>query len=81
MYSSSYYILPTVEQEFSQARILSLSYNLSQAVKASTEATELLQNVRQAKERLEREVTRLQTREDSSDSLRRRLRETEVCYT
>lgn len=47
-------------------------------MKASTEATELLQNVRQAKERLERDVARLQIREDSTDSLRRRLRETEV---
>lgn len=69
---SSCYILPL--------GILSLSYNLSQAVKASTEATELLQNVRQAKERLEWDVTRLQTREDSTDSLRRHLRETEVRY-
>lgn len=49
-------------------------------MKASTEATELLQNVRQAKERLEQDVARLQTREDSTDSLRRRLRETEVRY-
>uniref|UniRef100_A0A3B3QXA9 Citron rho-interacting serine/threonine kinase n=1 Tax=Paramormyrops kingsleyae TaxID=1676925 RepID=A0A3B3QXA9_9TELE len=48
-----------------------------QAVKASTEATELLQSVRQAKERLERELERLQSREDSSESLRKRLRETE----
>lgn len=31
-----------------------------------------------AKERLERDLERLQTKEDSSDSLRRRLRETEV---
>uniref|UniRef100_A0A8C1DKU2 Citron rho-interacting serine/threonine kinase n=1 Tax=Cyprinus carpio carpio TaxID=630221 RepID=A0A8C1DKU2_CYPCA len=52
-------------------------FPLSQAVKASTEATELLQNVRQAKERLERDLERLQTKEDSTDSLRRRLRETE----
>lgn len=51
-----------------------------QAVKASTEATELLQNVRQAKERLERDLERLQTKEDSTDSLRRRLRETEVMH-
>uniref|UniRef100_A0A8C1XP17 Citron rho-interacting serine/threonine kinase b n=1 Tax=Cyprinus carpio TaxID=7962 RepID=A0A8C1XP17_CYPCA len=56
---------------------LQRSFPLSQAVKASTEATELLQNVRQAKERLERDLERLQTKEDSTDSLRRRLRETE----
>uniref|UniRef100_A0A8C1MNF5 Citron rho-interacting serine/threonine kinase b n=1 Tax=Cyprinus carpio TaxID=7962 RepID=A0A8C1MNF5_CYPCA len=54
--------------------------SLSQAVKASTEATELLQNVRQAKERLERDLERLQTKEDSTDSLRRRLRDTEVMH-
>lgn len=49
-----------------------------QAVKASTEATELLQNVRQAKERLERDLERLRGKTDSSDTLKRRLRETEV---
>uniref|UniRef100_A0A8C1PHL0 non-specific serine/threonine protein kinase n=1 Tax=Cyprinus carpio TaxID=7962 RepID=A0A8C1PHL0_CYPCA len=48
------------------------------AVKASTEATELLQNIRQAKERLERELERLRSKSDPSDTLRRRLRETEV---
>uniref|UniRef100_A0AAQ5Y5Y3 Citron Rho-interacting kinase n=1 Tax=Amphiprion ocellaris TaxID=80972 RepID=A0AAQ5Y5Y3_AMPOC len=48
-----------------------------QAVKASTEATELLQNVRQAKERLERDLERLRGKTDSSDTLKRRLRETE----
>ncbi|XP_027023180.1 citron Rho-interacting kinase isoform X2 [Tachysurus fulvidraco] len=63
--------------EEQQAKIEELQNKLDKAVKASTEATELLQNVRQAKERLERDVTRLQTREDSTDSLRRRLRETE----
>uniref|UniRef100_A0A673L7W1 non-specific serine/threonine protein kinase n=1 Tax=Sinocyclocheilus rhinocerous TaxID=307959 RepID=A0A673L7W1_9TELE len=47
------------------------------AVKASTEATELLQNIRQAKERLERELERLRSKSDPSDTLRRRLRETE----
>lgn len=52
--------------------------NLPQAVKASTEATELLQNVRQAKERLERDLERLRGKTDSSDTLKRRLRETEV---
>lgn len=49
-----------------------------QAVKASTEATELLQNIRQAKERLERDLERLRNKSDPSDTLRRRLRETEV---
>jgi len=52
--------------------------DFSQAVKASTEATELLQNVRQAKERLERDLERLRGKTDSSDTLKRRLRETEV---
>uniref|UniRef100_A0A4W6CR15 Citron Rho-interacting kinase n=1 Tax=Lates calcarifer TaxID=8187 RepID=A0A4W6CR15_LATCA len=46
-------------------------------MKASTEATELLQNVRQAKERLERDLERLRGKTDSSDTLKRRLRETE----
>lgn len=53
-------------------------HDLPQAVKASTEATELLQNVRQAKERLERDLERLRGKTDSSDTLKRRLRETEV---
>lgn len=52
--------------------------DIPQAVKASTEATELLQNVRQAKERLERDLERLRGKTDSSDTLKRRLRETEV---
>lgn len=47
-------------------------------MKASTEATELLQNIRQAKERLERDLERLRNKSDPSDTLRRRLRETEV---
>uniref|UniRef100_A0A8C4DCI2 Citron Rho-interacting kinase n=1 Tax=Dicentrarchus labrax TaxID=13489 RepID=A0A8C4DCI2_DICLA len=50
---------------------------IQKAVKASTEATELLQNVRQAKERLERDLERLRGKTDSSDTLKRRLRETE----
>uniref|UniRef100_A0A8C9Z4B5 Citron rho-interacting serine/threonine kinase n=1 Tax=Sander lucioperca TaxID=283035 RepID=A0A8C9Z4B5_SANLU len=41
------------------------------------EATDLLQNMRVAKERMERDLERLHNKEDSSDSLRRRLRETE----
>ncbi|KAJ8379503.1 hypothetical protein SKAU_G00002810 [Synaphobranchus kaupii] len=60
-----------------QVKIQDLQEKLAKAVKASTEATELLQNIRQAKERLERELERLQNKEDSSDSLRRRLHETE----
>ncbi|KAI1900711.1 hypothetical protein AGOR_G00052710 [Albula goreensis] len=60
-----------------QMKIQELQDKLAKAVKASTEATELLQNIRQAKERLERELERLQNKEDSTDSLRRRLRETE----
>lgn len=49
-----------------------------QAVKASTEATELLQNIRQAKERAERELERLQNREDSSEGIKKKLVEAEV---
>lgn len=53
-------------------------------MKASAEATDLLHGIRVAKERMELELERLQNKEDSSDSLRRRLRETEVlsllCY-
>uniref|UniRef100_A0A8C8CEG7 Citron Rho-interacting kinase n=1 Tax=Oncorhynchus tshawytscha TaxID=74940 RepID=A0A8C8CEG7_ONCTS len=60
-----------------QVKILELQDKLSKAVKASTEATELLQNIRQAKERLEQELERLRGKADPSDSLRRRLRETE----
>ncbi|XP_021176245.2 citron rho-interacting kinase isoform X6 [Fundulus heteroclitus] len=60
-----------------QVKIQELQDKLSKAVKASTEATELLQNVRQAKERLERDLERLRGKTDSSDTLKRRLRETE----
>ncbi|XP_061147532.1 citron rho-interacting kinase isoform X1 [Syngnathus typhle] len=60
-----------------QVKIQELQDKLSKAVKASTEATELLQNVRQAKERLERDLERLRGKSDSSDTLKRRLRETE----
>lgn len=49
-----------------------------QALKANAEATDLLQTMKMAKERTERDLERLQNKEDSSDSLRRRLRETEV---
>uniref|UniRef100_A0A8C7UQN4 Citron rho-interacting serine/threonine kinase b n=1 Tax=Oncorhynchus mykiss TaxID=8022 RepID=A0A8C7UQN4_ONCMY len=51
--------------------------SITQAVKGSSETTDLLHSIRVAKERMERELERLQTKEDSSDSLRRRLRETE----
>ncbi|XP_051981423.1 citron rho-interacting kinase [Xyrauchen texanus] len=60
-----------------QLKIQELQDKLSKAVKASTEATELLQNIRQAKERMERELERLHSKSDPSDTLRRRLRETE----
>ncbi|KAG2470873.1 CTRO kinase, partial [Polypterus senegalus] len=60
-----------------QVKIQELQEKLAKAVKASSEATELLQNIRQAKERVERELERLQNREDSSDSLKKKLRETE----
>ncbi|XP_065104344.1 citron Rho-interacting kinase isoform X2 [Paramisgurnus dabryanus] len=60
-----------------QSKIEELQEKLVKAVKASSEATDLLQSLRQAKERLEKDLERLQTKEDSTDSLRRRLRETE----
>lgn len=55
--------------------------SVCQSLKASAEATDLLQSMKLAKERLERDLERLQNKEDSSDSLRRRLRETEVPHT
>ncbi|CAB1321796.1 unnamed protein product [Coregonus sp. 'balchen'] len=60
-----------------QVKIQDLQDKLTKAVKASSETTDLLHSIRVAKERMERELERLQTKEDSSDSLRRRLRETE----
>uniref|UniRef100_A0A4W6CRC5 Citron Rho-interacting kinase n=1 Tax=Lates calcarifer TaxID=8187 RepID=A0A4W6CRC5_LATCA len=70
----SFFVQTNSEQ---QVKIQELQDKLSKAVKASTEATELLQNVRQAKERLERDLERLRGKTDSSDTLKRRLRETE----
>ncbi|NXD17282.1 CTRO kinase, partial [Nothocercus nigrocapillus] len=49
----------------------------TQAVKASSEATELLQNIRQAKERAEKELEKLQNREDSNESIKKKLLEAE----
>uniref|UniRef100_A0A8C6LTC0 non-specific serine/threonine protein kinase n=1 Tax=Nothobranchius furzeri TaxID=105023 RepID=A0A8C6LTC0_NOTFU len=66
-----------VEYQQRIQKVLELSYSSFYRVKASTEATELLQNVRQAKERLERDLERLRGKTDSSDTLKRRLRETE----
>ncbi|KAG7222141.1 hypothetical protein INR49_016713, partial [Caranx melampygus] len=60
-----------------QTKIHDLQEKLAKALKASAEATDLLQSMRVAKERMERDLERLQNKEDSSDSLRRRLRETE----
>ncbi|XP_029365706.1 citron Rho-interacting kinase [Echeneis naucrates] len=60
-----------------QTKIHDLQEKLAKALKASAEATDLLQSVRVAKDRMERELERLQNKEDSSDSLRRSLRETE----
>uniref|UniRef100_A0A8C7N6L3 Citron rho-interacting serine/threonine kinase n=1 Tax=Oncorhynchus kisutch TaxID=8019 RepID=A0A8C7N6L3_ONCKI len=60
-----------------QVKIEDLQYKLAKAVKASSETTDLLYSIRVAKERMEHELVMLQTKEDSSDSLRRRLRETE----
>ncbi|XP_053727536.1 citron Rho-interacting kinase isoform X3 [Synchiropus splendidus] len=58
-------------------KIQDLQEKLSKALKASAEATDHLQSMRVAKDRMERDLERLQNKEDSSDSLRRRLRETE----
>ncbi|XP_063753011.1 citron Rho-interacting kinase [Eleginops maclovinus] len=60
-----------------QSKIQELQEKLTKSVKASAEASDLLQGLRAAKDRMERELERLQNKEDSSDSLRRRLRETE----
>ncbi|XP_008585450.1 PREDICTED: citron Rho-interacting kinase [Galeopterus variegatus] len=60
-----------------QLKIQELQEKLEKAVKASTEATELLQNIRQAKERAERELEKLQNREDSSEGIRKKLAEAE----
>ncbi|XP_030000271.1 citron Rho-interacting kinase isoform X3 [Sphaeramia orbicularis] len=60
-----------------QTKIQDLQEKLTKALKASAEATDLLQTMRMSKERIERDLERLQNKEDSSDSLRRRLRETE----
>nr|XP_029133651.1 citron Rho-interacting kinase-like isoform X6 [Labrus bergylta] len=60
-----------------QMRIQDLQEKLAKSLKASAEATDLLQTMKMTKERLERDFERLQHKEDSSDSLRRRLRETE----
>ncbi|KAM6965706.1 citron Rho-interacting kinase [Aplochiton taeniatus] len=60
-----------------QAKIQELHDKLAKALRASAEATDLLHSLRVAKDRMERELERLQNKEDSSDSLRRRLRETE----
>uniref|UniRef100_A0AAX7ULZ3 Citron rho-interacting serine/threonine kinase b n=1 Tax=Astatotilapia calliptera TaxID=8154 RepID=A0AAX7ULZ3_ASTCA len=58
-------------------KIQELQEKLTKALKANAEATDLLQTTKLAKERMERDLERLQNKEDSSDSLRRRLRETE----
>uniref|UniRef100_A0A3Q1G4G8 Citron rho-interacting serine/threonine kinase b n=1 Tax=Acanthochromis polyacanthus TaxID=80966 RepID=A0A3Q1G4G8_9TELE len=60
-----------------QTKIQDLQEKLAKALKGSAEATDLLQTMKAAKERMERDLERLQNKEDSSDSLRRRLRETE----
>ncbi|XP_069380382.1 citron Rho-interacting kinase isoform X4 [Paralichthys olivaceus] len=60
-----------------QTKIHDLQEKLTKALKGSAEATDLLQCMRVAKDRMERDLERLQNKEDSSDSLRRRLRETE----
>ncbi|KAK5910413.1 hypothetical protein CesoFtcFv8_004249 [Champsocephalus esox] len=60
-----------------QSKIQELQEKHTKSLKASAEASDLLQSFRAAKERSERELERLQNREENSDSLRRRLRDTE----
>uniref|UniRef100_A0A8C5P682 Citron Rho-interacting kinase n=1 Tax=Leptobrachium leishanense TaxID=445787 RepID=A0A8C5P682_9ANUR len=60
-----------------QNKIQELQEKLSKAVKASSEATELLQNIRQAKERAEKELEKLKNREDSNDGIKKKLFEAE----
>ncbi|CAI9607437.1 unnamed protein product [Staurois parvus] len=60
-----------------QNKIQELQDKLTKAVKASTEATELLQNIRQAKERAEKELEKLKNREDSNDGIKKKLSEAE----
>ncbi|XP_063171473.1 citron Rho-interacting kinase isoform X3 [Candoia aspera] len=60
-----------------QVKIQELQEKLTKAMKASSEATELLQNIRQAKERAEKELEKLQNREDSSESMKKKLLEAE----
>ncbi|KAM6423572.1 citron Rho-interacting kinase isoform 6-T6 [Liasis olivaceus] len=60
-----------------QVKIQELQEKLTKAMKASSEATELLQNIRQAKERAEKELEKLQNREDSNESMKKKLLEAE----
>ncbi|XP_048676927.1 citron Rho-interacting kinase isoform X2 [Caretta caretta] len=60
-----------------QTKIQELQDKLAKAVKASSEATELLQNIRQAKERAEKELEKLQNREDSNEGMKKKLLEAE----
>ncbi|KAM4709498.1 citron Rho-interacting kinase [Discoglossus pictus] len=60
-----------------QNKIQELQEKLSKAVKASSEATELLQNIRQAKERAEKELEKLHNRDDSNDGIKKKLFEAE----
>ncbi|XP_061528857.1 citron Rho-interacting kinase isoform X4 [Phycodurus eques] len=60
-----------------QTKLHDLQEKLAKALKSSSEATDHLHSMKMAKERMERDLERLQNKEESSDSLRRRLRETE----
>ncbi|NXJ00200.1 CTRO kinase, partial [Psophia crepitans] len=59
-----------------QAKIQELQEKLTKVMSGS-EATELLQNIRQAKERAEKELEKLQNREDSNESMKKKLLEAE----
>uniref|UniRef100_A0A8D2J7S3 Citron Rho-interacting kinase n=1 Tax=Varanus komodoensis TaxID=61221 RepID=A0A8D2J7S3_VARKO len=73
-FSVSESILVNAEQ---QVKIQELQEKLTKAMKASSEATELLQNIRQAKERAEKELEKLQNREDSNEGMKKKLLEAE----
>ncbi|XP_061586471.1 citron Rho-interacting kinase [Cololabis saira] len=60
-----------------QMKIQDLQEKLGKAIRVGAESTDQLQGMKVTKERLERDMERLQNKEDSNDSLRRRLRETE----
>lgn len=61
----------------SHRKINELQDKLTKAVQASAEATELLQNVRRAKDQLERDVELAREKHGNRENMRRRLEESE----